>query len=106
MPIVDVDRQLRLKAGVVDLGAFALIATLTTVPARIRRRLGIPACCGGYWGSDKASVVRMTRETGILFNLESHAEKSVDEVRKAIDFGAGGRAVGAVPAVARGAAAR
>jgi L-ribulose-5-phosphate 3-epimerase len=71
----------------------ALAGTLNDAHADVCEKLNIPACCGGFWGSDHATVVRLTQSTGILFNYENHPEKSVDEVRSQIKLGEHGLAV-------------
>jgi sugar phosphate isomerase/epimerase len=65
-----------------------LAATLNDETARVCRQLGIPACNGGYWGSDKATVQRLVAETGLRFNYENHPEKSVEQILAQIDNGA------------------
>jgi L-ribulose-5-phosphate 3-epimerase len=70
----------------------ALAGALNDANADVCKKLNIPACCGGYWGSDHATVVRLTWSTGIRFNYENHAEKSVEEIRKQIHYGADGLA--------------
>jgi len=72
------------------LTAVALAGTLNDAHADVCQKLNIPACCGGFWGSDRATVVRLMKSTGIAFNYENHPEKSVDDVRKVVDFGADG----------------
>ena len=71
----------------------ALAATLNDTTAVLCKRLSIPAVAGGYWGSDKATAARVMRETGIAYNYENHPDKSVDEIRQQINFGADGFAV-------------
>jgi sugar phosphate isomerase/epimerase len=69
-----------------------LAAALTEDTARVCQQLGIPACNGGLWGTDLASVKRLARSTGIRFNYENHPEKSVEQIRAAI--GGGGEGIG------------
>lgn len=64
-----------------------LAATLNDETARLCRQLGIPACNGGYWGSDQPTVKRLVAETGLRFNYENHPEKSVEEILAQIDGG-------------------
>lgn len=71
----------------------ALAGALTDASAKVCRALGIPAACGGYWGSDKATSIRVMRETGVLYNYENHPEKSVEEIRAQVDHGENGLAV-------------
>jgi sugar phosphate isomerase/epimerase len=67
--------------------------TLNDFTARLCKMFGIGATAGGYWGSDKATAARVMRETGILFNFENHPEKSAEEMRQQIDYGANGMAI-------------
>jgi L-ribulose-5-phosphate 3-epimerase len=67
--------------------------TLSDMTARLCKLFRIHGTAGGYWGSDKATARRLMRETGIQFNYENHPEKSADEIRQQIDFGADGMAV-------------
>ena len=76
-----------------NLTPIALAGTLNDTTVPVCRALGIPACAGGYWGSDHATVVRLSRETGIRFNYENHPEKSVTEIREKVNYGADGLAV-------------
>ena len=62
--------------------------------AIICQRLGITSVCGGYWGTDRATSVRVMRQTGIRFNYENHPEKTVEELRKQIGYGEDGLALG------------
>ena len=68
----------------------ALAGPLNDKTAWLCRRFGIPAVAGGYWGSDKATTLRLTRDTGIEFNYENHPEASVDAIRQQIDDGRDG----------------
>ena len=58
-----------------QLKAVALAGTLNDTTARICKLLDIPCACAGYGGSNKETVIRLMRETGILFNYENHPEK-------------------------------
>lgn len=64
-----------------------LAGTLNDETARVCGQLGIPACNGGLWGSDLATVRRLTQSTGIHYNYENHPEKSVAEIVKQIEGG-------------------
>ena len=75
------------------LAPIAMGASLNDTTATICKRFGIPAVCGGYWGADCATSVRVMRETGIHFNFENHPEKSVEEIRKQIGYGEDGLAL-------------
>jgi sugar phosphate isomerase/epimerase len=76
-----------------DLRPVALAGALNHVNGRLCQMLGIPAACGGYWGSDKSIADRVMRESGVLFNYENHQEKSVEEIRDMIDGGENGFAI-------------
>lgn len=67
-----------------------LAGALTEDSARVCRMLGIPCCNGGYWGTTFEDTRRVLRETGIGFNYENHPEKSVREIRAAVDGGIDG----------------
>lgn len=71
----------------------SLAAAMTDDTARVCRMLGIPAICGGYWGSDRETSTRVMRSTGVLYNFENHGETSVDEIRNQVANGADGLAV-------------
>jgi sugar phosphate isomerase/epimerase len=71
----------------------ALGAALNDGTALLCKKLRIPAVCGGYWGSDRATSARLMRETGIRYNYENHPEKSVEEIRKQIASGEDGLAL-------------
>jgi len=71
----------------------ALGGSLNDRTARICQRLNIPATCGGFGGSDKATVLRLMREPGIQFNYENHPEKSVAEISQRIDAGETGMGI-------------
>lgn len=75
------------------LSMVALAGAMTEPNAELCVRLGIPAVCGGYWGSDHDTSVRLMRRTGVLYNYENHAETSLDELRGRIDGGADGLAI-------------
>jgi sugar phosphate isomerase/epimerase len=76
-----------------NLTPVALAGTLNDKNARICQLLGIPCACGGYGDSSRETVVRLMRQTGILFNFENHPEKSVDAIRQQIQNGSDGLAV-------------
>ena len=71
----------------------ALGGPLNDTTAVLCKKLGIPAVCGGYWGSDRDTSVRVMRQTGIRYNYENHPEKSVEEIRKQIAYGEDGLAL-------------
>ncbi len=50
---------------------------------RVCLQLGIPAANGGLWGTDAATINRLT-PGGVRYNYENHPEKSVDEIREKI----------------------
>ncbi len=64
-----------------------LAGALTPANARICQWMGIPAANGGFWGTTLAEVRRVMKETGIRCNYENHPEKSVAELRAAIEGG-------------------
>jgi len=66
------------------LAPIGLAGTLTDETARVCQQLGIPACNGGYWGSDPQTVARVSAATGLRFNYENHPEKSVAEIREQV----------------------
>ena len=70
-------RQILADHGLEPVG---LGGTLNDDTARVCRQLGIPACNGGFWGSDLPTVQRLTQSTGLHFNYENHPEKSVEEI--------------------------
>lgn len=53
--------------------------------ARVCQQLGITVANGGYWGSDKPTVARLLKSTGIAFNYENHPEKSAAEILAQIE---------------------
>ena len=63
---------------------------LTDASARICQWMGIPAANGGFWGTSLTDVRRIVSETGVKCNFENHPEKSVQEIRDAIEGGSGG----------------
>lgn len=75
-----------------QLTPIAMAGTLSEVNARVCKRFNIPACCGGYWGTSREEVAKRARDTGIRFSFENHPEKSVDEIRQQIAYGADGLA--------------
>ena len=75
------------------LHAVALAGTLNDTTARICQLLAIPCACAGYGGSNKETVIRLMRETGILFNYENHPETSIEAIRNQVECGAYGLAV-------------
>ncbi len=86
-------RTLRRILAEHGLRPLALGGTLNDATAKLCNQFGIPACCGGYWGSDHDTVVRLSRATGIAFNYENHPETSVQAIREQVRFGADGLAV-------------
>jgi sugar phosphate isomerase/epimerase len=60
---------------------------LTDGSARVCQWMGIPAANGGFWGTSLADVRRIVSETGLKCNFENHPEKSVQEIRDAIEGG-------------------
>ena len=76
-----------------NLTPVALAGHFNDTTARICQKLAIPQADGGYVWSDKQTVRRLMRQTGILFNYENHPENSVDDIRAAVDLGAHGVAV-------------
>jgi sugar phosphate isomerase/epimerase len=76
-----------------ELTPVALGGPLTNTTAALCQMLHIPAICGGYWGSDRITSVRLMRESGIHYNYENHPERSVEEIRKQIGYGEDGLAL-------------
>jgi L-ribulose-5-phosphate 3-epimerase len=68
----------------------AIAGGINAEHARVATLLNIPQCCGGIGGTTPAEAAKITHDTGIRFNHENHPEKTVDEIRKKIDFGVGG----------------
>ncbi len=58
-----------------------LAGPLTTETTRVCDQLQIPACNGGLWGTDAATVARLIAEGKVGFNYENHPEKNVDDIR-------------------------
>ncbi|HMO27586.1 MAG TPA: sugar phosphate isomerase/epimerase [Tepidisphaeraceae bacterium] len=87
-----VDRFARILADH-QLTPVALGGTLNATNARLCKAFNISACCGGYWGTTHEEVAQRARDTGIRFNFENHPEKSADEIRRQINYGADGLAV-------------
>jgi sugar phosphate isomerase/epimerase len=70
-----------------NLKPIGLAGVLNDDTARVCQWMNIPAANGGYWGSDLATVQRITRDTPLRFNYENHPEKSVDEMKTKIGGG-------------------
>jgi sugar phosphate isomerase/epimerase len=66
------------------LAPIGLAGSLNDATARVCQQLGIPACNGGYWGSDRATVGRVMAETGLRFNYENHPERDADAIRQQV----------------------
>ena len=91
----DIDRAKSFREAMQNngLNAVALAGTLNETTARICKLLDIPCACAGYGGSSKETVIRLMRETGILFNYENHPETSIEAIRNQVDCGSDGLAI-------------
>mgnify|MGYP001249438969 FL=1 len=83
---------MRYKSILADngLNVVALAGGLDEQTARVCQRLDIPMTAGGIDQSRKTAIRKLSRKTGIRVNHENHPEKTVDEIRQKIDFGADG----------------
>lgn len=77
-------KQIMADNGLKPIG---LAGTLNDDTARVCQMLDIPACNGGFWGSDLPTVRRLTRDTNIEFHYENHPEASAEEIIEKIAGG-------------------
>ncbi|MEX0776859.1 MAG: sugar phosphate isomerase/epimerase family protein [Phycisphaeraceae bacterium] len=72
------------------LAPVALAGGLDQGTARVCTSLGIPAVAGGLHQPTKTAIRDLSRQTGIRVYHENHPEKTVEEIRQKIDYGADG----------------